>query len=86
MVHTLQSTSPTWAPVTSQAITLFTRHLYTFGKVYRRLLQLDPARFVALPMSSDLVLYYWNKVVQATESPSGYISSTYDVIAALMTF
>ncbi|THH33687.1 hypothetical protein EUX98_g583 [Antrodiella citrinella] len=79
LVLALQSTVP-WDPVTTQSITYLTRHIYVFGKFFRRLLQLDAARFVSLPMSSDLVFYYWNKVVQATSSPSGYIANSLTAI------
>ncbi|KAH8106154.1 ARM repeat-containing protein [Cristinia sonorae] len=76
IVIALQTASSAWDPIATQTITYLTRHIFGFGKFYRRLLQLDAARFVTLPLSTDLVLYYWNKVVQATQSPSGYIADS----------
>jgi hypothetical protein len=55
------------------SINILTRHIRLLGKFFRRLQQLDVQRFVALPGCSDLVMYYWSKVVQATDGPSEYI-------------
>lgn len=49
-----------------------TKHVLTFGKVFRRLQQPALPRFVALPRCSDLVLYYWQVVVDANNAPDGY--------------
>ncbi|KAG6854858.1 hypothetical protein C0991_012048 [Blastosporella zonata] len=53
-------------PQAQRFIDLFTRHIRVFGKFFRRLQQLSSVRFVALPMCSDLILYYWSQVVEAT--------------------
>ncbi|KAG6830842.1 hypothetical protein H0H92_014494 [Tricholoma furcatifolium] len=58
-------------PQVQRSIDILTRHVRVFGKFFRRLQQLSPARFVALPTCSDLILYYWSQVVRATgEAPS----------------
>ncbi|KDQ64644.1 hypothetical protein JAAARDRAFT_187954 [Jaapia argillacea MUCL 33604] len=58
------------------ALDQLTRHVRLFGKFFRRLQQLAVQRFVGLPMSNDLVLYYWSKVVQAANSPSDFIADS----------
>jgi hypothetical protein len=58
----------------STTIDILTRHVRLFGKFFRRLQQLAVSRFVMLPMCRDLVLYYWDKVVQATNGPPELIS------------
>jgi hypothetical protein len=45
---------------------ILTNHLRTYGKYFRRLQQLDASRFVELPRYADMVLYYWQLVVDAT--------------------
>ncbi|KIP12739.1 hypothetical protein PHLGIDRAFT_97377 [Phlebiopsis gigantea 11061_1 CR5-6] len=73
LVLALRSGAASANPVTNKSIEQLTLHIRSFGKFFRRLQQLDAKRFVALPSCSDLILYYWNKVVQATNSPSDYI-------------
>jgi len=51
-----------------------TQHVRAFGKFFRRLQQLDTKKFVLLPICTDVVLYYWNKVVQSTEVSPGLIN------------
>ncbi|OBZ76700.1 Importin-11 [Grifola frondosa] len=63
-------------PVAHRSLDIFTRHVRLFGKLFRRMQVLSPSRFVALPVCSDLVLYYWSKVVQATDSPPEYIADS----------
>ncbi|KAG6911227.1 hypothetical protein DXG01_003094 [Tephrocybe rancida] len=53
-------------PQVQRFIDIFTRHIRVFGKFFRRLQQLSAARFVTLPMCSDLILFYWSQVVKAT--------------------
>lgn len=72
----LQSTPSSSSLVTQRSIDFLTRHIRLFGKFFRRLQQLAVNRFVALPLCSDLVLYYWSKVVQATNGPSEYIAGS----------
>ena len=52
--------------VTQRTIDLLTRHVRVFGKLFRRMQRDNVVHFVTLPMCGDLVLYYWSKVVQAT--------------------
>ena len=40
---------------------LLTRHLQTFGKLFRRLVELSAPRVFAYPGSDALVLHYWGK-------------------------
>ena len=49
---------------------MLTRHVRLFGKFFRRVQQLSFIKFVKLPLCSELILYYWNKVVQASEMPA----------------
>lgn len=58
-------------PITTLSIDRLTRHIRLFGKFFRRLQQLDTAKFVELPSCNDMVLYYWSKVVEATNQRSG---------------
>lgn len=60
--------------VLQRSVDILTRHVYLFGKLFRRMQQLSVSQFVALPMCSDLVMYYWSKVVQASDAPSEYIA------------
>lgn len=73
----LRTSQPSADQTIQRNITNFTRHILLFGKLFRRLQQLDSARFVLLPMCSDLVLYYWSKVVQATNGPPELIKGTH---------
>lgn len=50
------------------SLKLLYKFVRTFGKFFRRVQQVDPGRFVELPVCDDLVLYYWEKVVQANSS------------------
>lgn len=52
--------------VARRPLKILTNHLRTYGKYFRRLQQLDAPRFVELPRCGDLVLYYWQLVVDAT--------------------
>ena len=65
----LRTSQPPPDDITKQNVTNLTRHTLLFGRFFRRLQQLDCARFVLLPTCSNLVLYYWSKVVQATDGP-----------------
>ncbi|KAG6903497.1 hypothetical protein C0995_005520 [Termitomyces sp. Mi166 len=63
-------------PQVHRFIDMFTRHVRVFGKFFRRLQQLSPARFVALPACSDLILYYWSQVVRATTGAPNLVSDS----------
>jgi len=65
--------SPDTSPVTLATVDKLTRHVRVFGKFFRRLQQLEPAKFVELPTCNGMVLYYWEKVVQATNGPPDMI-------------
>lgn len=55
-------------PIALHSLKLLYKFVRTLGKFFRRLQQIDVARFVELPLCDDLVLHYWEKVVQANSS------------------
>lgn len=63
-------------PPVLKTIEIMTRHVRCFGKFFRRLQQLEAKNFVQLPICTDIVLYYWNKVVQSTELSPELINGT----------
>jgi len=63
-------------PLVLLAVERATRHVRAFGKFFRRLQQLEAKKFVLLPICTDIVLYYWNKVVQSTEVSPELIDGT----------
>lgn len=65
-----------------QSITNLTRHIFLFGKYFRRLSQLDGSRFITMPLCAEMVFYYWSKVVQATSSQSACIEGTSHILQA----
>lgn len=64
---------PSAARTVELSVRTLTRHVVLFAKFFRRLQQLEAPHFVQLPMSGDLILWYWNKVVEATGGPGEYI-------------
>ncbi|KAF8450539.1 ARM repeat-containing protein [Boletus edulis BED1] len=64
-------TMQTSGPITTLSIDRLTRHIRIFGKFFKRLQQLDPFKFVELPTCNEMVLYYWSKVVEATDHREG---------------
>ncbi|KIO12672.1 hypothetical protein M404DRAFT_959382 [Pisolithus tinctorius Marx 270] len=67
-------------PVAVATIDSLTRHVRIFGKFFRRLQQLEPAKFVELPTCNAMVLYYWEKVVQAANGSSDMIKDASDAV------
>ncbi|KAI1796323.1 ARM repeat-containing protein [Ganoderma leucocontextum] len=63
-------------PITQRALDLLTRHVRVFGKLFRRMQRDNSSHFVTLPMCGDLVLYYWSKVVQATNGKPEQIADS----------
>ncbi|KAJ3517980.1 hypothetical protein NLJ89_g157 [Agrocybe chaxingu] len=61
---------------TRRSITVLTKHLRVFGKFFRRLQQLNPEQFVLLPVSGDLVLFYWSQIAESTNYPQNLISDS----------
>ncbi|KAI5123421.1 hypothetical protein M0805_006126 [Coniferiporia weirii] len=61
---------------TVRSLDYLTRHIRQIGKLFRRMQQLYSAKVAALSACSDLVLYYWSKVVQATNGPSELIADS----------
>jgi hypothetical protein len=79
LVLALRSSATSPDAIALRSIDLLTRHVRLFGKFFRRLQQLAILPFVALPTCSDLVLYYWSKVVQATNGPPDMIAGVYQL-------
>lgn len=72
----LSSSSLPNTPPVLLTVERLTRHVRAFGKFFRRLQQLETKKFVLLPICTDIVLYYWNKVVQSTEVSPELINGT----------
>ncbi|TDL29402.1 ARM repeat-containing protein [Rickenella mellea] len=66
--------------IQTRSLDYLTRHVRLFGKLFRRLQQLSPSRFVALPLCSDLIFYYWSKVIQSANGPPALITDSPDAI------
>ncbi|PFH52845.1 hypothetical protein AMATHDRAFT_1887 [Amanita thiersii Skay4041] len=64
----------------SRSIDILTRHIRLFGKLFRRLQQLSHVRFTELPMCGDLILFYWNQVVNATSGSPDFIADSNNAI------
>ncbi|KAJ7498772.1 armadillo-type protein [Mycena latifolia] len=56
-------------PYAHRSVDILTRHIRLFGKFFRRLQELSCPRFTTLTSCANLVAYYWDKVVKATEHP-----------------
>ncbi|KZT19271.1 ARM repeat-containing protein [Neolentinus lepideus HHB14362 ss-1] len=67
-------------PMGQRTIDQLDRHVRLFGKLFRRFQQLDVKRFILLPGCSELVFYYWSKVVQATDSPPEFIEDSQSAV------
>jgi hypothetical protein len=79
LILTLRASGAAVDQVTRLTVDLLTRHVRLFGKFFRRIQHLSPSRFVAIPISADLVLFYWSKVVQATDGSPELIVGLYPV-------
>lgn len=64
-----------------RTVVLLTKHLRTFGKIFRRLQQLSPERFVSLPMCGDLIMSYWSQIVDSTNYPQNLICGGFSLNA-----
>jgi len=71
---------------TNRTLSVLTRHLRVFGKFFRRLQQLSLERFVALPMSGDLIMFYWSQVVDSTNHPQNLTSGQHSTIRKLLAY
>ncbi|PPQ83268.1 hypothetical protein CVT25_004007 [Psilocybe cyanescens] len=65
---------------TRRTVSVLTRHLRTFGKYFRRLQQLSSERFISLPMSDDIVMYYWSQIVDSTSYPQNMVTDSDDAL------
>jgi len=68
LLMSLRSAAAPLDPIALHSLNLLYKFVRTFGKFFRRVQQVDVARFVELPLCDDLVLYCWEKVVQANAS------------------
>ena len=68
ILMSLRSAATQPDPIALHSLKLLYKYVRTFGKFFRRVQHLDVARFVELPLCDDLILYYWEKVVQANSS------------------
>ena len=59
-----------------RTIIVLTRHIRLFGKFFRRMQQLSHERFVQLPTSGDLIMFYWSQVVESTNYPGSFVAGT----------
>ncbi|KAF9782921.1 ARM repeat-containing protein [Thelephora terrestris] len=85
LTTSLNSSNLPNTPSVLLVIERITGHLRAFGKFFRRLQQLEMKKFVLLPICTDVVLYYWSKVVQSTEvSPELINDSPYAVFPIRM--
>lgn len=84
LVLALHASPPADARIAELSIRTLTRHVTLFGKFFRRLQQLEASRFVQLPLSSELVLWYWNTVVEATGGPVEYIEGKWTMLYILI--
>ncbi|KAL0577074.1 hypothetical protein V5O48_004917 [Marasmius crinis-equi] len=57
-------------------IELMTKHIRRLGKFFRRFCVLHQKRFVDIPGSADLVLFYWEQIKQAASGPLGSIQDS----------
>ena len=70
------------APSVLLVIEKITGHVRAFGKFFRRLQQLEMKKFILLPICTDVVLYYWSKVVQSTEVSPELINGIIQMITS----
>ncbi|KAJ7590824.1 armadillo-type protein [Mycena floridula] len=66
-------------PQAKVSAVLLTKHVLLLGKFFRRLSHTSHPRFVQLPMCSDMVLFYWDQVVQATGGQPELIADSNEV-------
>jgi hypothetical protein len=69
LVLAIHNSEP-WPSLTTRSIDQFTRQVRLLGKFFRRLQVLSVRRFVSLPRCTDMILFYWEKVVRSASSPS----------------
>jgi hypothetical protein len=70
--------------VEAASVKWLSKHIRTFGKMFRRLQQLDKNRFVNLPNCTPLVLYYWNQVVLSTQAPVASVQGQFGYVNHLI--
>lgn len=83
LIEALHSSSVPANAIVENSVATLTRHIRLFGKFFRRIQQLDVPRFISLPGCGELILFYWSKVVQATNGPAEYIEGQSDASTAV---
>ncbi|KIK67986.1 hypothetical protein GYMLUDRAFT_36796 [Collybiopsis luxurians FD-317 M1] len=66
-------------PHTKMTLQVLYKHIRRFGKFYLRMATIDPRRMAQLPSCSEVVMFYWGQIVEATND----LSSIGDDTAAL---
>lgn len=59
---------------TLRTVIALTRHLRVFGKFFRRLQSHSAERFMTLPTSEDLILFYWSEIIDCSNHPQGMLA------------
>ncbi|KAL0949404.1 hypothetical protein HGRIS_009466 [Hohenbuehelia grisea] len=59
-----------------RSMDILTRLVRAHGKFFRRLQQLQNARFVQLPMCADMIMFYWSQVVESTNASPASITDS----------
>ncbi|KAF8341568.1 ran binding protein 11 [Cantharellus anzutake] len=63
-----------------KSIQYLTKHLKAFGKLFRKMQQSAVPRFLALPECAPLIMYYWNKVIEANSLDPSAIGESPDSV------
>ncbi|TFK75774.1 ARM repeat-containing protein [Pluteus cervinus] len=79
-VIALQFTQVVGAPAGLATMDSLTRHIRAFGKFFRRLQQLSPSRFAAIPACGDLIFFYWSQIVEATNHASNLTADSNEAV------
>ncbi|EJD53690.1 ran binding protein 11 [Auricularia subglabra TFB-10046 SS5] len=70
-------------PAARTTLDIFTRHVRHYGQLFRKMAVGNITRFVAIPGSTDLVLFYWSIVLQAANADPKLRSEANDAIHPL---
>lgn len=62
--------------IASPTVKTLSSHVRTFGKYFRKTQVFSTARFVKLPQVRELVMYYWDKVVRASQGSASAIDDS----------
>lgn len=76
IVLSMLQTDPGNSQYIRHTISVLTRHIRLFGKFFRRMQQLSHERFVLLPTSDELVMFYWTQVAESANYPESFVVGT----------